>query len=332
MSENYINHIALVLDASGSMAALRETLIKVADNQIAYLAQRSRELDQETRVTVYTFDDNVQCAIYDKDALRLPSIRPHYRIGGMTALIDATLKSQDDLAQTAQLYGDHAFLTYVLTDGAENRSRARPDALARRLATLPENWTVAVFVPNQTGVFEAKKFGFTADNIAVWDTSTQGLTEVGETIRRTTDTYMQSRSTGLRGSRSLFSMDMSSLNAQTVRDAKLSQLAPGTFRLLPVHTDGYIREWLHAQGHRYEVGTAFYELTKPETIQAGKAIAVLEKATGHVFTGQGARNLLGLPAMEVRVQPGYNPLYDVFVQSTSVNRKLIRGTRLLLLV
>jgi len=36
--------------------------------------------------------------------------------------------------------------------------------------------------------------------------------------------------------------------------------------------------------------------------------------------------------MDVRVRPDYNPLYDVFVQSTSTNRKLLRGTKLLLLV
>jgi hypothetical protein len=47
-------------------------------------------------------------------------------------------------------------------------------------------------------------FGFPADNIAVWDTSAEGLAEVGETIRRTTDTYR--------------------------------------FRLLDVDTDGYIRD------------------------------------------------------------------------------------------
>lgn len=46
---NYINHIALVLDASGSMQYLAQDVVKVADNQIAYLAQRSNELDQETR-------------------------------------------------------------------------------------------------------------------------------------------------------------------------------------------------------------------------------------------------------------------------------------------
>jgi hypothetical protein len=55
--ENYINHVALVLDASSSMSSHRSTVVKVADEQIKHLARRSTELDQETRVTVYAFAD-----------------------------------------------------------------------------------------------------------------------------------------------------------------------------------------------------------------------------------------------------------------------------------
>ena len=51
MNQNYINHIALVLDASGSMSHLSSAVVQVADNQVQYLAARSKELDQETRAT-----------------------------------------------------------------------------------------------------------------------------------------------------------------------------------------------------------------------------------------------------------------------------------------
>lgn len=93
-SQNYINHVALVLDASSSMRRLSHKVVEVADQQIAYLARRSQELDQETRVTVYVFADQVECVIYDKDVLRMPSLKQMYRVGGMTALLAATLKSQ----------------------------------------------------------------------------------------------------------------------------------------------------------------------------------------------------------------------------------------------
>lgn len=330
--QNQIDHIALVIDASSSMSPLRHDVIKVVDAQIEYLARRSRELDREVRVSVYVFASDVRCVIFDKDVLRLPSIADFYRNGGMTALVDATLLSLDDLAKTAQMYGDHAFLVYVLTDGEENASNATPTGLAQRIASLPDNWTLAAFVPDQRGVFEAKRFGFPAANIAVWSTTTQGVTEVGETIRRATDTYMDGRARGIRGSKSLFSMDADALNAATVQQAGLSRLATTKFRLFPVLTDGPIREFVEGHGLRYTTGAGYYQLMKTEMIQANKAVAVRDRRSGAVYTGANARTLLGLPAADIRVKPDHNPEYDVFVQSTSVNRKLIAGTTLLLLV
>lgn len=332
MSENYINHIALVLDASSSMSGLTSQVIKVADAQIAYLAQRSRELDQETRVSVYVFADKVKCVVYDKDVLRLPSIASHYKPSGMTALIDATIQAVFDLSQTPQLYGDHAFLIYVLTDGQENASRERKEVLPQRLSYLPDNWTVAVLVPDQTGKHEAKKFGFMADNIAIWDaTSQEGVTEVGDIIRQTTESFMVGRSSGIRGYTGLFSMGADALNSATVKAAKLKPLAANTFQLLTVDTAAPIREWVQHQGFEYRLGVAFYQLTKTESIQPQKNIAIRNRKTGRIYTGNQARDLLGLPQMEVRVKPEFNPQFDVFVQSTSVNRKLVPGTKLLVL-
>lgn len=333
MTQNYINHIALVFDASSSMKNKADELIKVADAQIAYLAQRSKELDQETRITVYTFADTVKCVVYDKDVLRLPSIREHYNPYGMTALIDATLKSQDDLALTPEIYGDHAFLTYVLTDGQENRSRnGNSQTLSARLNSLPDHWTVAVLVPDQMSKFEAKKFGFPADNIAIWDaTSVKGVTEASETIRRATDTFMTMRSSGVRGSRNIFSMDADALNKGSIKNAQLKPIAKKNYKLLDVDEAAPIREWVQGKGMEYRLGIAFYQLTKTESIQPQKNIAVMEKSTNKVYTGSQARDVLGLPDMEVRVKPQFNPDFDVFVQSTSVNRKLVPGTKLLLM-
>lgn len=58
---------------------------------------------------------------------------------------------------------------------------------------------------------------------------------------------------------------------------------------------------------------------------------MLEKKTDRVYTGPEARALLGLPETEVRVKPDHNDDFTIFVQSTSVNRKLVPSTRLLLM-
>lgn len=343
-TQNYINHVALVLDASSSMSHLSRKVVDVADQQIAHLARRSRELDQETRVTVYVFADRVECAIYDKDVLRMPSLKQLYRAGGMTSLLAAALQSQRELAQTAQLYGDHSFLTFVLTDGQENASHRCPnapstdrrelvEAVSAMIETQQDNWTLAVLVPDQSGKREAMQCGFPKDNIAIWDaTSTQGLEEAGQVIREATEKFMVGRAQGIRGSRAVFSAGAEAVNKDTVRAAGLASVNTSDYQLIPVDRNAAIREWVVECGHTYRTGGAFYQLSKSEKIQARKRIAVLEKKTDRVYTGPEARALLRLPDEDVRVRPDRNDEFTIFVQSTSVNRKLVPNTRLLLML
>lgn len=334
-SENYINHVALVLDASSSMRGLERTVIKVADEQVAYLAKRSTELDQETRITLYSFADNVDCMVYDKDALRLPSIQRYYRPSGMTALLDATSKAIDDLEKTAQLYGDHAFLVYVLTDGQENRSRKiTVEQISKKLKALSENWTVACLVPDIGGKILAEEYGFPAENIAVWETTERGLTEASNTILRATNSYMTSRATGVRGTKTLFSTSVDTLNKNTVKTAGLKVIPKDQYERFDIKEGDSltIRDFVEAKGYNYVQGCAYYQLSKPENIQPQKEIVVRNKKTGRFYTGAEARELIGLRPENVRVKPDKNPEFDVFVQSTSVNRRLVPGTKLLVFV
>lgn len=332
--QGYINHIGLVLDASSSMTGYTKETIAVADGQVKYLAQRSQEMDQETRMSVYTFNTEVRNVYYDKDVLRLPSLSQAYRPNGMTALVSATLKAITDLEQTATLYGDHAFLLYVLTDGQENASpRSQFSLLQDKLKRLPDNWTVAVLVPDQQSVYEAKKFGFAPDNIAIWDTtSSKGVVEVGEKIRQATDNYMYARSQGIRSTRGIFTLDTQNLTPQTIKST-LKPLDKNEYATYPVHVQTPIKEFVETNTMKpYSIGSAFYELTKPEDVQASKQIVIRDKKNwGGVYSGPQARQLLGLPDYQVRVHPSQHPDFEIFVQSTSVNRKLVPGSTLLVL-
>src|SRR5215472_7586635 len=116
---NYINHITIVGDQSASMGRHATAFVKVYDNLVAHLVERSKHHDQETRITTYLFDSigGVQCVTYDKDVLRVPSIAKAYRPRGMTPLVDASMLAIKDLRMVPQKYGSHAFLTFVITDG-----------------------------------------------------------------------------------------------------------------------------------------------------------------------------------------------------------------------
>lgn len=336
MVANIINHIGLVLDASSSMLSHTSSLIKVADGQIQHLAQRSKELDQETRISVWTFSyaSKIECVVWDKDVLRLPSIAKFYKPNGQTAFIDATLKAIDDLGETPERYGDHSFLIYVLTDGQENDSIQSVFTLQQRLQKLPDHWTLAALVPNINGKHEAKRFGFPAGNIEIWDTtSSVGVSEVGERVKAATDAYMTARASGTRSTRNLFSTDAQAVNAGTIARAGLIPLARDKYVLVPVPRDSVIKEFTKDCGFDYKLGSGYYQLSKTETIQPQKQIAIVERGPGaNVYIGRDARQVIGLPDMEVRVRPDYNADYLVFVQSTSVNRKLPAGTKYLYLI
>jgi uncharacterized protein YegL len=339
---NIINHIALILDASGSMQGVAAKLIEVADAQIAHMARRSKEMDQETRISVWTFSyhNDIQCLIWDMDVLRVPSIAQLYRAGGQTAMIDATLVAISDLEMTPEKHGDHSFLVFVLTDGIENDSRNQPAMLKARIEGLPNHWTLAALVPNANAKHEAKRFGFPAGNIEVWDATTAAGVEEGVgRVRDSIDNYMQGRKVGVRSTTGLFSTSSTAVNAQTIAQAGLMPLSKDSYILVPVvkqagETGTTIRidEFTKSCGLTYQPGRGFYQLMKREEIQASKDIVVVDKKTHKVYAGQDARQLVGLPDMNVRVTPDSNSDYDIFVQSSSLNRNLIVGTRYLYLI
>lgn len=331
-SQRLINHVALVLDGSSSMSSHTGNLIQVADEQIRHLALRSEQLSQETRVSVYLFADEVECLIFDMDVMRLPSIHDLYRAQGMTALVDSVIKSQNDLSTTSQIYGDHAFLTFVLTDGMENRSKNSWTKLSGYVSGAEENWTVGFLVPGQSGVTYMSRIGVDKGNVAIWDaSSSKGLVDSFSTIRTATDNFMNNRATGVRGTRNVFSTGVDAVNKTTV-SSNLTPLAKSKFTLLEVEDKTRIDEFVKYNLGNYYSGKGYYQLTKTETIQAAKNIIVVEKSTNKAFSGPQARSLIGLPVGEsVRVRPDRNPEYDIFVQSTSLNRNLMPNTRLLVL-
>lgn len=342
--QNNINHIMFVLDRSGSMGIHQHTLPKVLDAVIGQLAEQSKQLDQETRISVVVFDDQIECTVYDKDVLRLPKGADLYLPPrNQTALIDATMLAIEDLEMTPQKYGDHAFLMYVLTDGQENASRRYNSVqLRNKLSQLPAHWTIGALVPDFYAVATAKAQGFPAGNVATWSTtSATGAEEVGEVIKQATSSYMTARSQGVRGTSKLF--DTSHVTKAAVAASGMKPLDPSQYLIIPVtpkslddvNRDGHkiveIKNFVEKCGHRYTVGSTFYELIERSRIQGNKAIAIVEKSSSKVFTGAQARQLLGLGDEDRRIAPSFNKDYKIFVQSTSVNRHLKNGQNILLL-
>lgn len=328
--KHLINHVVLLIDGSSSMSSLANQLIKVVDAQISYLARQSSDMNQETRVSIYVFGNTVKCLIYDMDVLRLPSIKQLYDANGMTALIDGAVQAIKDLKLVPQLYSDHAFLIYGWTDGAENYSTNTPSILSKMIKGLEDNWTVGIFVPDGSGKLQAQRCGFPEFNIEIWDTNARGLDLVSIKIKDTTTSFFKARASGQRKLNTLFTVDAASLTKTEVKKA-LEELKPSEYTLLPVRKDCVIKDLVISFLGSFTIGSAYYKLTKKETIQSQKNIIIRDRKNGKSYSGDNARGMLGLPNHEINVAPGDFGNWDIYVQSTSVNRKLIKGTDLIVL-
>ncbi|MBG1257817.1 vWA domain-containing protein [Nostoc commune] len=133
-----------------------------------------------------------------------------------------------------------------------------------------------------------------------------------------------------RGLNNIFNTMMNREATSYYESADLRAVTPGRFQILEVEQDISIKAFVLENGLSFKVGRGFYEFTKTETIQAQKEIILMDRATGDLFEGGAAREMLGLPIdATIRIKPSNLEKYVVFVQSTSANRKLIGKTRFL---
>ena len=337
MAKQLINHVAIVLDGSASIKHLVSKLVELSNSFIKDAVDESKKNNQENRISVYGFSDELKNLFFDVDASRAPKVDKNYCALGNTALIKSTIKVIDELQTISQLHGDHSFLIHVLTDGENNRDNHLADDLKEKLEKLPDNFTVAVSVPNQQALHNAKRYGFPAGNIQIWEATTEKGIEEGYTnIIDTTKTFHSSRSAGVKGTKNLFTPNVNFTAKEVKKD--LEVLPAGKYSLLPVHPKksnngkivikDFVESWTTKP---YVPGASYFQLTKPETIQPYKQVAVLEKSTGKVYSGANARELLGLPDYEVKVAPASHKNYTIFVQSSSLNRLLVPSTQLLVM-
>ena len=135
-----------------------------------------------------------------------------------------------------------------------------------------------------------------------------------------------------RGLNKMFDQMMKRKPSATFEAADLRAVPPGRFQVLEVDSDGSIKDFVLENGLTFKKGRGFYEFTKTETIQGYKEVVLMDKKTGDLFAGTAAREMLGLPAEgegTMRIKPASLDKYTVFVQSTSVNRKLLGKTKFL---
>jgi hypothetical protein len=110
------------------------------------------------------------------------------------------------------------------------------------------------------------------------------------------------------------------------KDSSLQPIHPTRFQQITVPVGCEIREFVESLGIPYKKGRGFYQLTKAEVIQENKEVILRDRA-GLFYTGAEARRIIGIPyGRRGKVYYDRGLPYTVFIQSTSVNRKLVPHT------
>lgn len=327
------NHVAILLDTSGSMHGIIGDMQKVLEQRIEFLRKMSLDFNQETRISIYTFDSKPECIVYDTDVTR-PIDLGKFRAQGNTALLDCLNQSICELKLLPEIHGDHAYIVYILSDGCENCSRTiDSNTMRTKLKSLKENWTIAGYVPNMDAGKYLESYGIPKGNIERWDADKKGIAEVEDTFDRSMTQYYSSRQSGVRSSQTIFS-GLKNVNSANVTKV-LDELSKKDFTIV-INEDVkalWIRDIVEDKtGKKYVKGNSYYELVKNEHVQPSKNIIIQNKKTGKAYSGGNARQLLGLPSnMEVKLNVGDYGEWLVYIQSTSHNRNVIPKQRILVL-
>lgn len=229
---------------------------------------------------------------------------------------------------------DVSFLIMVITDGEENSSRTwSASKLSEKIKQLEatDRWTFTFRVPRGYARSLVRDLKLFDGNVLEWDLSDRGVEKSTIQTQSGISNYYTNRSKGITRSTSFYA-DMSNVTSGQVK----ANLIDISGRVISYQVlSGYplsIREFIEGHGRNYVKGSCYYQLTKAETVQSYKDIIILDKSSGAYYSGDNARGLLGLPLyQDIRVRLGMVSKYEIFIQSTSVNRKLIIGTSLLVL-
>lgn len=331
------NHVALVLDASSSMGVLRNQMVKTVNSFIDVIKARAMESDQDTTVSLCVFNNEVRHLYVAADARNLQPLRlEEYVPSGMTALFDGVGLTIEKL-QALRDAGDPntSFLILPITDGQENVSRrySSPRSLLNKLQEVEGDgrWTVAFQVPRGDKAGFCRQFGIPAENVREWETNERGLVETTAATNQGVGGFFDARQQGKKKVERFFT-DLSKISDKDIKKQLIDLRKQ--FRLIQVDRESGIKEFVEAKtGKPYVIGSAYYELTKPETVQPQKDVLIVErgKEKEAIYGGPAARNLLGLPQGEhAKVTPANLSKYRPLIKSTSPNRKLVRGTILAL--
>lgn len=323
------NYISFVNDHSGSMSGLARAAAADYNANIAAVKDAATAEMLDTVVSVADVDgiqNNLSVTVSNPHVLK-PITR--WDACGGTPLWTTTHKLINMLMALPDANKDDvSFLVLITTDGQATDPHYHAtlkEAMQPLLAT--GRWSFVARIPKGALSQYTQKFielGIPPGNIQEWETTSDGMAASTQVNTQAMGSYFRARSSGLRAS-SAFYADASKVDITALEDISKKV----SLYVVPGADNGIeIRPFVLRHRMDYLKGAAFYQLTKTEArVSHTKQILVRDRASGKIFHGPQARTMIGLPTdRNARLHPGDHKNFDLFIQSESVNRKLVGNT------
>lgn len=326
------NRFVICLDSSGSMRSIHEETVNAFNSNVDTIRKGAKQAGQTSTVGLITFGEgegDVSKKFLKEDASSLENMKLNeFRPQGMTPMLDGIGLAVESL-QGLKDDKNTSYVVLIITDGEENHSKKYTAKGLQKLmekCQATDKWTFAFLVPPGHKQTICNRFGVPPGNVQEWEANAAGMARAAASVNVGMSSYYSARASGQTCTRGFFETNMAQVKSKEVR--ALGNRA-GEFFAWKVPAECEIRAFVEDHNCSYVKGNGYYQLTKDEEVQHYKEILIMEKGKSAVYGGADARDVLGLPDLNVKVRPGNHANYDIFIQSTSFNRKLVRGTTFL---
>ena len=181
-----LTELVFILDKSGSMRGLEDETV----NGFNQMLKKQKRICSDAIVTTVLFDDNVNI-VHDRisiDEMRFMT-KDDYCPDGCTALLDAVGKTIRGIRKIHKILPEDACpektLVVIMTDGLENSSHEYTYDKVKKMIEKRKNkhhWEFVFLGANMDTIKVAAQLGVDADRCVGYECSSEGLSDVYESI------------------------------------------------------------------------------------------------------------------------------------------------------
>lgn len=337
-------YVGFITDHSYSMSLLRNAAMRDYNSNITTLVEETNKHKLDTIIF------SVLCGAGDhknnlvargavNSTVNLLEPITRYEVYGRTPLFDSVGELITLMESVPDADSPNAsFLIIAITDGLENASMTwNAGKLRKKIAELAQSdrWTFTFRTPIGSAAALQRDLGIPAGNFYEWDATKAGLEKSHKATVQSVRSFYSSRVAGATSTKSFYT-DLTNVTPTQVKrtlDDITSEVT--AFTITTKFHNSEIKEFIKSRRKgAFVIGAGFYELTKREKVQSYKQVIIQDLGNKKFYGGQAARKLIGLSTASgaipeaVKVNPGDHANYKIFIQSTSVNRKLKENTQL----